>query len=532
VNEKEEAAAAALRASIQRRFELHNELANDLEKRSVVNAICALNIPFWFNHFVWTYDPRVATDPKMLATVPFDLFPRQYDLLDWITARVQAKEEGVCEKSRDIGWTWIAAGYALNRWLYVDGFKTTFGSRKEIYVDNAGDPDSIFGKIRLIMDRLPVWMMPKGFVQSKHDNFMRLINPANKNIISGEAGDNMGRGGRSTLYIVDEGAFIERAEKVNAAIVANADCRIWASSSNGPGNLFHQKRSSGKIPVFRYHYSDDPRKDAEYVKQKKKELESTPWTWEAEYEINYSASQSNVCIPAAWVASARKLYDLIASGQIQYDKPERGRAGLDIGAGKAKSVLMPSYGIIFEQPSRWLQVDNIKTTYDALDAALERSIDIINYDAVGVGNTVTSTLNYVPEKYQQLQINAVNTGVAPEERLMADKRMAAEWFDNLKIQLWWRGRDRFRATHEHILFLEGDTEHGVPHELWELIALCRCQELESQLSIPLWFKKENGLLILESKKQLAIRGVASPDDADAFMLNLAEPMPALVFGAI
>lgn len=518
---------AVLEKSLERRLMLAEELRFDIDKRAAAMALCTIDINFWFNHFVWTFDPRLASEGKQ-AWLPFDLFPRQEELIIWLNDRVEQKQEGVVEKSRDIGWTWVAAGYALNRWLFLDGFKTTFGSRKEMYVDKIGDPDSIFEKIRMILDRLPIWMLPEGFKRSEHDNYMRLINPANKNVISGEAGENMGRGGRSTLYVVDEGAYIEQADSVNAAIVANADCRIWASSANGVGNLFHRKRMSGHIPVFRYHWRDDPRKNDAWAEKKKKELSSNPSTWAAEYDIDYATSQPNVCIPQKWVQSSQLLYKMIKSGQVPYTVPETGTGGLDVGAGKALSVLVPKFGIMVEQPTFWQQVDNIQTTYAALDKALDLKLTRIVYDATGVGNTVTSTLNHVPEKYEGITTQPLNAGTPPEDVIMPDDRKAEEWFRDIKIQIWWRAREIFQKTHEYILYTQGDPD-GVPHELHELIALCDSPEIAAQLSLPLWFKNENGLLILESKKQLAKRGVASPDHADAFVLNLAQPDHSLLF---
>lgn len=41
-------------------------------------------------------------------------------------------------------------------------------------------------------------MKPKGFTEKVHDNYMRIINPDNGATVTGEAGDNIGRGGRTT----------------------------------------------------------------------------------------------------------------------------------------------------------------------------------------------------------------------------------------------------------------------------------------------------------------------------------------------
>ena len=513
----------ALRDSLIRRYRLVELLAGDAELRAIALARAAKDCCWWFNTFGWTYDPRGGAE-GLPAYLPFDLFPRQAELIRWLDDRVSNAEEGLVEKSRDVGWTWVAAGYALHKWLFTPGFKTTFGSRKEVYVDRIGDPDSIFGKLRLILDRLPHWMLPQGLNRAEHDNFMRLLNPATGNAITGEAGDNMGRGGRSSLYIVDEGAFIEHADKVDAAIVANANTRIWASSVNGTGNVFYRKRHAGHIPVFRFHYSQDPRKDAAWAEKKKLELSSTPETWAAEYDIDYGASVQGICIPAKWVEASRKLAKALNA------KPQGvGRAGLDVGAGRAKSVLVPKFGPVVLQPTYWQTVDNIHTTYAALEVAQALGVTQINYDAAGVGNTVTSTL--VSANTGGVSVDPVNVGLPPTDAIMPDGRTAKAWFGNLKAQIWWAMRDAFKATYEHVRYLEG-LEDGLPHPADEWILLPDCHDLAGQVSLPKWFKNDAGKIVIETKKQLATRGVPSPDYAEALVLTFAPPATPLTLAAI
>lgn len=512
-----------LKQSLIRRLEIIDKLDRDPELQAIAMARAAKDPVWWCNTFCWTYDPR-GPAKGLPAYLPFDLFPRQEDLIRWLEDRVAEAQEGLVEKSRDVGWTWVAAAYALHKWLFAPGFKTTFGSRKEVYVDRIGDPDSIFGKIRLMLDRLPHWMLPAGLSRTEHDNFMRLINPANGNAITGEAGDNMGRGGRSTLYVVDEGAFIEHAEKVDAAIVANANTRIWASSVNGTGNVFFRKRHSGHIPVFRFHWSDDPRKDAAWAEAKQRELSSTPATWAAEYDIDYAASVEGICIPAKWVESSLKLCRAL---KRQPQGP--GTAGLDVGAGRAKSVLVPKFGPVVVMPTFWQTVDNIHVTHDALDVARGLGVRTVNFDAPGVGNTVTSTL--IHANTSDITVNPINTGVPPTETIMPDGRMASEWFGNLKAQLWWAMRDAFKATHEHVRYLEG-YEDGVPHPEDEWILLPDCNELIGQVSLPKWFRNEGGKIVIETKKQLAMRGVPSPDYAEALVLNYAQGGSGFHFASI
>jgi hypothetical protein len=86
-----------------------------------------------------------------------------------------------------------------------------FGSRKAEYVDTIGNPKSILEKGRIFMRNLPAEFRA-GWNESTSSNFMRLKFPETGSLISGESGDNIGRGDRTSLYFVDEAARIERPQ--------------------------------------------------------------------------------------------------------------------------------------------------------------------------------------------------------------------------------------------------------------------------------------------------------------------------------
>jgi phage terminase large subunit len=171
-----------------------------------------------------------------------------------------------------------------------------------------------------MLRRQPEWMLPDGFNWARDSLFMRMVNPATGAMISGEGGEDMGRGGRSSLYIVDEAAFLPNAESVEKALSGNTDCVGWVSSVNGMGNLFARKRHSilKKDQVFRLHWRDDPRKTEEWAAAKEASF-SDPAAWASEYEIDYSASLEGVCIPAKWVEAAKR----IASSIRRSSRPTR-----------------------------------------------------------------------------------------------------------------------------------------------------------------------------------------------------------------
>lgn len=483
-------------------------------------ARCAADPLYWFDRHVWTYDPRLVGKPGG-AYVPFKLWPKQREFITWLKARVDGNEEGLCEKSRDTGVTYLCAGFALWAWLFVPGFKTTFGSRKVDYVDKKDNPDSIFAKLRIMLRRLPPQMLPEGFVWAQHDNYMRISNPATGAVISGEGGEDMGRGGRSSLYVVDEAAFVPNAETVEKALSGNTDVVIWVSSVNGMGNLFARKRHSILKPhqIFRLHWRDDPRKTQEWADAKQASF-SDPTTWASEYDIDYSASVEGICIPAIWVESAKRL----AALEPRLVPSNAVRLGVDVGAGKSKSVTVPRAGAVVLPPRSRGQPDTTETAHWALDIARELDASELNFDAPGVGAGVSSTLTH--NQVEGLAVTPVNTGVPPTERVWPDKRTSAEMFGNSKAEVWWLCRTALQRTHEHVAFIEG-REGGVEHPVTDLLALPSGDKdsdtLCLQLSLVKWGRNEKGKIVIETKDALKRRGIASPDYADALMLTYVDP---------
>ena len=488
-------------------------------------ALCATDILHWFDRYLWTYDPRLIGRPSG-AYAPFKLWPQQRVLVAWLLDRLHAGEEGLIEKSRDTGATYLCAAVALHQWLFTPGFKATFGSRKTDYVDMRGNPDSIFAKLRIMLRRLPAHMLPDGFAWFRHDHYMRLVNPKTGAVISGEGGDEMGRGGRSSIYFVDEAAFVPKAETVEKALSGNTDCVIWVSSVNGMGNLFARKRHSILKPhqIARLHWRDDPRKTEEWAAAKQASL-SDPATWASEYGIDYSASVEGVCIPALWVESGKRLAEL----EPRLGASDDAVIGLDVGAGKAKSVAVVRRGPVVERPFARAAPDTTGTALWALDIARASRARRLGFDAPGVGAGVASTLMIRPE--DALHVVAVNTGDAPSNRRWPDGRTSQEMFGNLKAELWWLCRTALQRSHEHVLFLQ-QMEGGREHALSDLLALpardAESDALALQLSLVTWERNERGKIVIEKKQALRRRGIASPDHADALMLTFVEPRRSLM----
>lgn len=470
-------------------------LRGDRYHQAIVREYCKRNITAWVNDWVWTFDPRQKPSSR-----PMLLFPVQEQYLLWRQERCANKEGGVVEKSRDMGATWLNALHHLHSWLFEDGFKGAFGSRKEDLVDRIGDPDSIFEKIRIAVRLLPMWMLPE-----KYDlGYLKLVNSDRGSSITGEAGDNMGRGGRSRIYDVDEAAFLERPDKVDAAISANSEIIFYTSTPNGPGNPFAKKRHGGKHKVFTLHWRDHPFKDDAWYEKQKDNL--SPITLAQEIDIDYNASVEGVLIPMQWVRSAVDL-ELPRSGPLV--------AGMDVASGGSnKTVLQPRQGPVADMPVEWSIANTTETAYKAKDLCVKEGITHLFVDAVGPGSDVINTYELMEDFPFEVE-GIVGGSQASEFMWESENRTSRQKFINLRAELAWALRQRFERTYEYVT-------KNVPHMPEDLISIPNYPKLINQLGQPLYSHNATGKIKIEGKPEMKARGIESPDNFDALMYAFCE----------
>jgi hypothetical protein len=209
-------------------------------------------------------------------------------------------------------------GFFISASLFHDNVSFGLGSEKEDKVDRSGDPDCLFYKGRMFLQYLPSEFRG-GYIESKHTAHMRISIPATGSSVTGEAGKNIGRGGRKSMNGVDESAHVPNPKDINASLSANTECRIDLSSVNGMANSFAERAHNSEIPRFDFHFKDDPRKDAEWEKKKRAELD--PAVFAAEYDCNFTASVEGVVIPALYVTAAIDAHKRLG---IEPQGPKRG----------------------------------------------------------------------------------------------------------------------------------------------------------------------------------------------------------------
>lgn len=426
-----------------------------------------------------TYDPRLV-ERGIEATVPFLLFARQQEFVQWAIERWKGREDGVVEKSRDMGVSWLSIAVAVWMWLYHKGVAIGFGSRKEVYVDDLANPNALFWKFRQAVELLPRELRPVGWDVKKHAPFMRIVNPENGSVVIGEAGDNIGRGGRTSIYFIDEAAFIERADTVEAALSQTSNCRLWISTPNGAGNAFYRKRHGGKLPVFVFDWRQDPRKDDAWYAEQCARLD--PVVVAQEIDRNYESSVTNALIPGAVVqaAAARGPAQVRAIGGL--------RVGVDVARfGDDSSVITFRRGrlLIKQVVLRQADVTEVAGRTREEIRSFRETPEQIAVDTIGIGAGVADILR-----------GWYGTAVAD---VNSSDRMGDGRNYNRRAFMWREMSEWLKSG-------------AIPND----------EELKAELTAQRYTYR-GGELLLESKDEAKKRGVRSPDRADSLAMTFAHP---------
>ncbi|MCH7557724.1 MAG: hypothetical protein IIB56_09750 [Planctomycetes bacterium] len=183
-------------------------------------------------------------------------------------------------------------------------------------------------------------------------------------------------------------------------------------------------------------------------------------------------------IPLEWVMDAvdRDLEPLDVDIEV---------FGLDVGAGGDESCLLRRRGPKILSLETYNTEDSEELTNWALGRMFKFEPDMVMIDSIGWGWGVAGNI-----RARATEINVIDINVS-------ESASASDRFFRLRDELWWRVREAFE--HRRI---------SIPNDS-VLIA-----ELSS-----IRYKEPNGVVKIESKKELRARGLDSPNRADALCLT-------------
>lgn len=478
----------------------------------------------FINDFGVTYDPR-NIEIGLPAIVPFVLFDKQREWIDFVKKKWIDRRPGICEKSRDMGISWLAMALACTMCLFRDNMAIGFGSRVEDLVDKSGTMKPLLPKGRMFLENLPAEFIGD-WLAWRDAPYMRINFPKTGSYIAGEAGAEIGRGDRTSIYFFDEAAHHPRATLVEAALSQTANCRIDMSSVRGMQNPFAQKRWAGKVEVFIFDWHDDPRKDDEWYKKQCQDLD--PVVVAQEIDRDYQASVSGAVIPAQWAKAclgAREKLGIARTGRKTF--------ALDIAdEGDDKIAACEVDGIEVVGVPQWSGKgsDLFATCERAFEMCDEKGYRGFRYDGDGIGASVRGDARILNERRAQAGRRPLivqswrgsDAVVDPEgvvEGTLGDSpedagRQNQDFYQNRKAQGWWDLRNRCKRTHRWVV----DGVRCDPDEILSIDPKGEgAQQLVAELSQPTYTTNGAGKIVINKKPD----GMPSPNRGDACMMRFA-----------
>lgn len=354
-------------------------LREDPRRVAMLKHYYAGHIATFVDDWGQTLDPRLLARGGS-AVVPFRLFPKQRDMIDFMVARYHANESGVIVKARDCGASWCAMSMLAALCLFNENFAAIIGSALEIKIDQSGTSGTLLHKARMFLEYLPEEFRG-GWNVDKYSAFLRIWFP-NGSSIQGQAGQQIGRGERASIVVLDEAAHIEHADTVDEALAATSDVKLYISSVNGPDNSFAVRARNDAIPRFYYRWSDDPRKTPEW--REKKIAADGLRKFNQEYDCDFLAGTQGQLIP-------REHLDACIDAHVKLGLEPAGRrhGGFDVGNGGDPSAFAAVRGWLVEHVVSWPSGTNLlKECRKAFTLADQLEVPQFCADAVGVGASV------------------------------------------------------------------------------------------------------------------------------------------------
>lgn len=273
---------ATLRDELARRVRILRATEHDAALAAKFRVASVRSWRFFVENFGWVCDHRAQP-----AIRPFLPWQHQIATGGWLDERLERREDGIVEKSRDMGATWTVVSWLFWRWLFTPNFSALVGSYKEDRVDD-GTVATPFGMIDFMRERLPGWLFPPGFAE-KDRSHMSILSPRTGSAIVGESTNpRFGRGGRYSVIVLDEFAHVERSELIWESASQASDCKIAVSTPHGRAGAFARLRWSSALPVLTLDWRRHPNKSQDWYARQKASL--LPEQIAQEIDISYDRS--------------------------------------------------------------------------------------------------------------------------------------------------------------------------------------------------------------------------------------------------
>jgi hypothetical protein len=214
--------------------------------QKVLWKMCQRDPLFFINAFCWIDEPRIG-ESDASGLIPFNTWVHQDPVIANL-AHFAGRRHSVIDKSRAQGASWLVLCLLL--WMFIFRPRSVLGmaSITREMADDPDAPESLGWKFDMLLEFLPKWMTlyPEGHKNVGKPIFDRNIGKSTwSNRLNGaslkahSATKGLGRGGRYTIYFLDEASFFlpgKDTEAIQGLTGAGTNCIILASTPNGCEN--------------------------------------------------------------------------------------------------------------------------------------------------------------------------------------------------------------------------------------------------------------------------------------------------------
>ncbi len=299
-----------IRRVLEKRVEINKRAKDDLGFRKTVMELCKRDPSFFANYFLWTYDDRIGFDlPLVLYDFQEEKLVEPY--IKMCSTGIRERATLCVEKSRGVGFTWVELFLRLHSFSFRDNWSILLGAVHVLDVDDGGQEathESLFGKLRYMIDHLPRWMRDDLFgTYMKNDSFNKkllLKNPFKpRNIIVGKQfGSMFGRGHRYSEVFGDEIAHADEMKNADTSLKQTTN-RFSGGSTPCGKHTFHYQLMRGQLKVVRrtIHWSEHPDLDLDWYNEQRQH--ATDLAIAQELDIDYESSAGHRVLPEVKIAT-------------------------------------------------------------------------------------------------------------------------------------------------------------------------------------------------------------------------------------
>jgi phage terminase large subunit len=268
--------------------------------------------------------------------------------------------------------------------------------------------------------------------------------------------------------------------------------------------------------VRKINFDENPFLDEEYIERVIDTARADEAVFNHVFLGEPLADSENAIIKSEWIRAA--IDGHIKLGIIPTGERRLGFDVADAGADACCTVL--SHGSLVYGLDLWKGKENelLDSAKRAYNSACVDSSRII-YDSIGVGAGVGAKIKEINElRSTKIEATKYIAGGAvrwPDAQYAKSGIKNKDFFANVKAQDWWGLADRFKNTYnamklgeavadDELIFIDST----IPH----------LEALIDELSTPIKSYDKAGRVKVESKEDMAKRGVPSPNMADAFLM--------------